>query len=304
MTGGAGFIGSHLVDELIGRGHEVVVLDDLSTGRLDNLTQSLDKSSFRFVEGDIRDAKIVKAVTVDIDTVVHEAAITSVTRSMKDPETTLEVNVTGTLNLLKASLNHNVERFVYASSCAVYGEPGRLPISENANHNPISPYASTKLSAELSCLKFLEKGVDTVNLRYFNVYGPRQGGEYAGVITKFLDRIQNDEPPIIYGDGKQTRDFVHVSDVVEATSLALEREEAIGETINVGSGERTTIDRLCETLLEISGKQDLQPIRKEAREGDIRHSQADIAKAREILNYAPQVPLKRGLEQLYKNLEQ
>ncbi|KXB02134.1 hypothetical protein AKJ43_02415, partial [candidate division MSBL1 archaeon SCGC-AAA261D19] len=243
--------------------------------------------------------KTVEEATNKIDVIVHEAAITSVPRSVRCPKLTMDVNVSGTLNLLKLGLERDIKRFVFASSCAVYGEAEELPIPETAKPKPSSPYASTKLSGESSCLKFLGKGLDTVCLRYFNVYGPRQGmGEYAGVILRFLDRLKDAQRPVIYGDGEQTRDFVHVNDVVKATISAIKSEDAVGEVINIGTGEATTINKLCSVLLKITKNQSLKPIYKDARAGDVRHSQADITKAKEILDYTPDISLKKGLKDL------
>lgn len=304
VTGGAGFIGSNLVDKLIAEGQEVTVLDDLSTGNFENLQKHINEPCFHFVKGDIRDLKTVKEATNEIDVIVHEAAITSVPRSVKCPKLTMDVNVSGTLNLLKLGLERDIKRFVFASSCAVYGEAEKLPIPETAKPKPSSPYASTKLSGESSCLKFLGKGLDTVCLRYFNVYGPRQGrGEYAGVILKFLNRLKDSRRPIIYGDGEQTRDFVHVNDVVKATISAIKNEDAVGEVINIGTGRATTINKLCNILIKITKNQSLKPIYKDARTGDVRRSQADITKAKGILGYAPEISLEKGLKDLQRQIK-
>jgi len=297
VTGGAGFIGSHVVDRLVLDGHEVVVLDDLSSGSLKNIEHHLDEPGFRFVEGDIRQARTVEKALEGVDAVIHEAAIASVPLSMKNPALTNEVNVLGTLNLLKASLEVGVKRFVYASSSAVYGAPSKLPISEDAPLKPISPYGESKMAAERHCQTFYEAyGLETVRLRYFNVYGPRQAAsEYAGVMPKFLERIRRDQPPVIFWDGEQTRDFVYIGDVVEATLLALDREGAAGEVFNIGTGEATTIKKLCEIFLKLTGKTHLKPIYMDAKPGDIRHSQADITKAMKLLGYKPKVSLEQGV---------
>ncbi len=303
VTGGAGFIGSHLVDGLLARGHSVTVLDKLSSGTMDNLKTHTGKPAFRFIQGDIRDAEAVKRALAGVDAVIHEAAMISVPLSIKNPEFARSVNVDGTLTLLKASLGHGVKRFVYSSSCAVYGEQAGLPISEDAPPQPLSPYASSKLAAEKNCLTFHEKeGLETVCLRYFNVYGPRQtAGEYAGVMMKFLERLRSDQPPIIYGDGEQTRDFVFVGDVAEATLLALERKGVAGEVINIGTGEATSINELCEIFLAAAGNTGLNPINKSPRAGDIRHSQADIKKAEKLLGFKPRVSLKEGVKRLWES---
>jgi UDP-glucose 4-epimerase len=299
VTGGAGFIGSHLVDALLVNGDTVIVLDDLSNGSMGNLKNHMNNPAFRFIQGDITDAKMVKTAVGGVDAIIHEAAKISVPLSIENPELVHSVNVDGTLALLKASLNRGVKRFVYASSCAVYGEQAKLPISEDAPPKPLSPYASSKLMAEQSCQTFYElEGLETVCLRYFNVYGPRQtGGEYAGVMIKFLERLRNNQPPIIHGDGGQTRDFVHVSDVVDATLLALERDVA-GKTLNIGTGEATSINELCEIFLRAAGNTRLKPIYGASRSGDIRHSQADITKAGKLLGFKPKISPENGVGKL------
>jgi len=304
VTGGAGFIGSHLVDALLTRGDAVTVLDNLSSGSMDNLKNHADNPAFRFIQGDIRGAEAVKRALAGADAIIHEAAMISVPLSIKDPGLAHSVNVDGTLTLLKASLDHGIKRFIYASSCAVYGEQAKLPISEDAPPKPLSPYASSKLVAEQSCQTFYElEGLETVCLRYFNVYGPRQtGGEYAGVMIKFLERLRNNQPPVIYGDGEQTRDFIYVSDVVDATLLALERDGVAGKTLNIGTGEATSINELCEIFLRAARKTELKPTHEAPRSGDIRRSQADIAKMRKLLGYEPRVSLEQGVEKLLRIL--
>jgi len=298
VTGGAGFIGSGIVDALLARGDEVVVLDDLSSGSLGNLKGCAGNPAFRFIRGDVRDEKVVGLALEGIEAVIHEAALISVPLSIEKPELVHSVNVGGTTTLLKASLAGGVKRLVYASSSAIYGEQGKLPIAEDAQPKPLSPYASSKLEAEQCCLAFCEReGLETVSLRYFNVYGPRQtSGEYAGVMVRFRDRLLSDQPPVIHGDGKQTRDFIHVSDVVEATLLALERDAA-GEVINIGTGKATSINELCELFLKTSGKT-LKPVHEAPRAGDIRHSQADVAKAEKVLGFKAKVTLEEGAQEL------
>jgi nucleoside-diphosphate-sugar epimerase len=265
----------------------------------------MDEKGFRFLEGDIRQVRTVEKALDGVDAVIHEAAIASVPFSIKNPSLTNEVNIFGTLNLLEASLRAEVKRFVHASSCAVYGAASELPIREDAPLKPLSPYASSKLAAEEHCKSFYEDyGLETVRLRYFNVYGPRQAaGEYAGVMLKFLERIRRDRPPIIFGDGGQTRDFVYIADVVEATLLALYREGIAGEVFNIGTGEATTINRLCEIFLELAGKPHLKPIYEDAKPGDIRHSQADITKATKFLGYRPKFSLERGVREFLNSAE-
>ena len=300
VTGGAGFIGSHIVDALIAEDLEVYILDNLYSGKRENIAQHLLKKCFHFIKGDIRDRETIKRAVREVDAVIHEAALVSVARSIEDPNLTNDVNVTGTLNLLKASLDAGVKRFIYASSAAVYGETEKLPNREDALTKPASPYAASKLTAEKHCRAFyLTHGLETVSLRYFNVYGPRQTcDQYSGVITNFIRNISKSEPPIIYGDGEQTRDFVNVQDVVEATVLSLNRKSAVGEELNIATGEPTTINRLAEILLNITGKTDLKPKHTDPRPGDIRQSYADISKAKKLLGYVPKTPLKEGLTKL------
>jgi len=300
VTGGAGFIGSHLVDRLLSEGFEVVVLDNLSNGSLENIAHHMGRRDFHFVRGDIRNRQLVKRLVKDVDVIFHEAAFVSVPRSVEEPALANEVNVAGTLNLLEACLNSDVERFIYASSSAVYGESEVLPKHEGLTPQPISPYAVSKLAAEHYVRVFYEVyGLKTVSLRYFNVYGPRQRyGPYSGVITIFINRLLRGEPPIIFGDGEQTRDFTNIRDVVEANMLALKSPGAVGEVFNVATGVATTINQLARMLQEITGRQELKPIHTKPRPGDIKHSYADIGKARKILGYQPQVPLRDGLAEL------
>ena len=303
VTGGAGFIGSHLVDRLIAEDLEVVVLDNLQGGKLGNIRQHIDKKNFRFVRDDIRNSDLVKDLVRDVDAVFHHAAIVSVPQSIEDPALVNDVNVNGTLNLLKASLDSNVKRFIYASSCAVYGDVENLPIKENSELKPLSPYGVSKLAAE-SYVKVFYKvfGLETVCLRCFNVYGPRQVyGPYSGVITQFIDRLEKDLPLVIFGDGEQTRDFVHVRDVVEANMLTLKDRGIIGEASNIATGAATTINQLAKILLEVTHKTRLRLIHTEPRRGDIRHSVADISRAKKELRYEPRISLKEGLKELAKS---
>jgi len=295
VTGGAGFIGSHLADRLLVEGYKVRVLDNLSTGTLQNIAGHLGRGGFRFVKGDIMDAVKVRRVLRGVKVVFHEAALTSVPDSVADPLPTNEVNATGTLKLLKASAQLGVRRLIYASSSSVYGEQTKQPIKEDSLPRPMSPYAASKLAGENYCSTFSRLGqLETVCLRYFNVYGPRQGrGPYSGVIRIFQDRLRGNKPPIIYGDGRQTRDFVSVLDVVQANMLAMRVKEAAGEVYNIGSGVKTSINMLAEMTTEASGKINMRPVHAPARPGDIRHSCADIAKACRILGYSPSFTLRR-----------
>jgi len=307
VTGGAGFIGSHIVDSLLAKDLEVTVLDNLSSGKMKNIGQHLNKENLHFIKGDIRDDDSVKQAVRNVDAVIHEAALVGVARSVENPFSTNEVNVTGTLNLLKASLDSGVKRFIYASSASVYGEIETLPKKETLPTRPISPYGTSKLAAENYCKAFFKVyGLETVSLRYFNVYGPRQtSGPYSGVITVFINRLLNDEPPIIHGDGTQTRDFTDVQDAVQASMLSLKCKNAVGEEFNVATGKQTTINQLAQALLNLTGKTSLQPTHTEPRQGDIKHSYADISKAKRVLGYEPKITLKEGLNALvewYKNI--
>ena len=302
VTGGAGFIGSHIVDRLLDEGFKVRVLDNLSTGEIKNLAQHQNKKSFQFIEGDIRNFDLVKRAVEGVDAVFHEAALVSVTRSVENPLLSNEVNITGTVNLLKACVDAHIKRFIYASSCAVYGDTETLPNHENLAPKPLSPYAVEKLAAEKYAKVFHNVyGIETVSLRYFNVYGPRQKhGPYSGVISIFINRLLENKPPIICGDGEQTRDFINVKDVVEANMLALSKRKAVGEVFNISTGEATTINKLTETIQKIMDKTSLKPVHAEPRPGDIKHSYGDITKARRNLEYEPKVQLEKGLSELVK----
>ena len=302
VTGGAGFIGSHIVDRLLDEGFKVRVLDNLSTGDITNLAQHQNKKSFQFIEGDIRNFHLVKRAVECVDAVFHEAALVSVTRSVENPLLSNEINITGTVNLLKACVDAQVKRFIYASSCAVYGDTETLPNHENLAPKPLSPYAVEKLAAEKYAKVFHNVyGLETVSLRYFNVYGPRQKcGPYSGVISIFINRLLENKPPIICGDGEQTRDFINVKDVVEANMLALSKRKAVGEVFNISTGEATTINKLTETIQKIMDKTSLKPVHAEPRPGDIKHSYGDISKARRNLEYEPKVQLEKGLSELVK----
>ncbi|MGD0204331.1 MAG: SDR family NAD(P)-dependent oxidoreductase [Candidatus Bathyarchaeia archaeon] len=299
VTGGAGFIGSHLVDRLVKDGYDIRVIDDLSTGRLGNIEGHLSAGKVDFVKGDIRDASLVSKSVDGVDVVVHLAALTSVPFSVKNPDLVFDVNVVGTLNLIRAYAQEDVDRFVFVSSCAVYGDPEFLPVREEHRPNPISPYAESKLLAERYCLGFQERQLlRSVVLRFFNVYGPRQGmNEYSGVITRFVDRVRRKEPLVVYGDGSQTRDFVCVYDVVDAVLASMKSSCAEGEVFNVGSGKPTSIGELAKTVLELAGV-DLMIRYEKARAGDIKHSYADISKAKKLLGYEPRVCLRDGLRVL------
>jgi len=305
VTGGAGFIGSHIVDRLLSDGLEVTVIDNLSTGRLENVAHHQGKKGFHFIKGDIRNLEDVRKTVGDADAVFHLAAIVNVPLSIKDPLLANDVNVRGTLNLLEASLKENIQRFVYVSSCAVYGEARYLPINEEHRIMPLSPYGISKFTAEHYCRIFHKiHGLKAVCLRFFNVYGPRQSeGPYSGVITQFMNRLKQRKPPIIYGDGEQTRDFVYVKDVVEATILALGCQHCGGEVINIGAGKPTTINELSRVLMKMFREPCVKPEYAPLRAGDIRDSHADIGKAERVLRYKPRIRLEEGIRRLIQSLD-
>lgn len=299
VTGGAGFIGSHLVDRLVAEGYGVRVLDDLSAGKLENIAGHLRAGRVDFVKGDIRDSAVVAKCLDSVAVVVHLAALTSVTFSVANPDLTFDVNAFGTLNLLRTCVEQAVDKFVFVSSCAVYGDPEFLPVDEGCKANPISPYAESKFLAERYCLRFdKRKLLRSVVLRFFNVYGPRQGlNDYSGVITRFVDRVRKKEPLVVYGDGSQTRDFVSVHDIVEAVLASMRSVAAQGQVFNIGSGKPTSINELAKTILELAGV-DLEIRHEKPRVGDIKDSYADISKAKKVLGYKPRVDLREGLEGL------
>lgn len=295
ITGGCGFIGSNLAEELSKR-YDVVVLDDLSSGSLKNI----DGLDVEFIKGSITNIDLLKEFFRDIDCVFHQAAVVSIQDSIENPIKVNEVNVEGTLNVLVAARDAGVKKIINASSCAVYGDASKLPLREEAKVNPKSPYAVTKLVGEYYCKIFSEiYGLRTVSLRYFNVYGPKQyyTSDYAAVIPKFITRIIRGKSPIIYGDGKQTRDFIFVKDVVLANVLALE-SKAEG-VFNIATGKAISIEELASLIMDILGK-DLEIKYDKPREGDIRHSIGDISKAKEILGFEPKYSIEKGLRETVK----
>jgi nucleoside-diphosphate-sugar epimerase len=297
VTGGAGFIGSHLVENLVKQGHDVRVLDNFLTGKRENIVEFLEEIDL--IEGDIRDLETCRQALEGVDFVLHQAALPSVPRSIEDPLLTNEINIGGTLNLLLASKEKKVRKFVFASSSSVYGDDEILPKKEGSEGVPLSPYAVTKLVGEKYCQVFsLAFGLSTISLRYFNIYGPRQDpfSQYAAVIPLFITKIIQGERPVIFGDGEQSRDFTYVANIVAANRLAIEAPETSGEIINVACGDKTTVNQLYETIKKILQK-DLAPIFEDPRPGDIRHSFADIAKARELLKYKPKISLTGGLQE-------
>jgi UDP-glucose 4-epimerase len=300
VTGGAGFIGSHLVDRLIAEGSEVTVLDNFDTGKLHNVS---GHKNLRIVKGDIRDYALIRRTVEDVDAVFHEAALVSTVLSVQDPLAANEINVTGTLNLLKASSDLGVKRFIYASSAAVYGNTSVPRKKEDMPLDPASPYGMSKLAAEKYAKIFYELyGLETVSMRYFNVYGPRQRFDekwaYGGVISIFLERLLKNMPLVVHGDGEQTRDFVYVKDVVEANMLVLKTSGAAGEVFNIGTGKRITVNKVAQILKEMTNRENLENVHADSRPGDVRHGYADISKAERVLNYAPKFSIERGLTEL------
>ena len=300
VAGGAGFIGSHIVEKLLKANKEVTVLDNLYTGQIENLERHSQNKNFRFVKGDVRNLDLVKQVVGDVDAVFNLAAIVSVPRSIENPLLVNDVNVGGALNLLKASSDSGVKRFVQSSSASVYGNPEKLPLREDSPTKPISPYAVAELAAENYANAFYSVyGLETVCLRYFNVFGPRQTcSSYSGVITIFVNQLLRNQSPTVLGDGEQTRDFVYVEDVASANILALTQNSAQGEIFNISSGRATTLNTLVKLLQETMGKMNLDPVYSETRLGDIKHSWANIEKAKSILGYEPMISLETGLRRL------
>jgi len=296
ITGGAGFIGSHIVRELLRRRQTIRVLDNFSTGTEENLHDCL--SRIELIRGDVRDRRVVRQAVRGIDYILHQAALASVPRSIDHPVETNQVNVGGTLSLLQAAREAGTRRFVLASSSSVYGPSPRLPKRENARPNPISPYAISKFTGEQYCRVFFQLyGLPTVCLRYFNVFGPRQNpaSQYAAVIPKFILALLQGTRPVIHGDGRQSRDFSYVSNVVQANILACRVEQAGGQVINVACGRRYTINDLAARLSRLAGLRSA-PVHTAPRPGDVRHSLADITKARQLLGYRPTVSFEEGLE--------
>jgi len=303
VTGGAGFIGSHIVDRLLRQDFGVVVIDNLTAGSIKNIAHREEKGKFHFIKGDILDFPTVKRTVKEIDAVFHEAALASVTHSIENPILANEVNVKGTLNLLKASSDLGVKRFIHASTAAIYGDTETSPKKENMSANPNSPYGVSKLAAENYVRTFHELyGLETVSLRYFNVYGPRQNFDincaYGGVITIFLNRLLRNMPPIIFGDGEQTRDFIFVEDVVEANMLALDSRNAGGSAFNIGTGIGVSVNQIADLLKELLNKKNLKNIYKEPRPVESRYSYADIRKAERTLGFHPKFDIKKGLAEL------
>ena len=295
VTGGAGFIGSHLSEELIRRGHRTRVADSLVTGKRANLDHI---PGVEFVQGDLADFEFAKRVVAGCDYVLHQAALPSVPRSVKDPITSNRANIDATLNVLVASRDAGVKRVVFAGSSSAYGNTLTLPKHEGMPSNPLSPYALQKVVGEQYLQMFtVLYGLETVTIRYFNVFGPRQdpSSQYSGVISLFATALLENRAPTIYGDGEQTRDFTYVANVVDGVLRACEAPDASGKVINVATGDRISLNRLFEAMRKVIGA-DVKPAYGAPRAGDVRDSQADITRAKELLGYEPSVRLEEGLQ--------
>lgn len=296
ITGGAGFVGSHIATALVDAGARVRVVDDLSTGYLKNLRHI--ESKIDFIEGSVGDAATLGRALRDVEWVFHEAAIPSVPRSVDRPRESHDASVNATFALLLAARDQKVRRVVYAASSSAYGDQPELPKREDMKPAPLSPYAVGKLVGEYYGQVFTNVyGLETVSLRYFNVFGPRQdpGSQYSGVISRFMSALVNGEQPIIYGDGGQSRDFTFVSNVVDANLRAAESADAVGKVINVANGRQVTLNELLEIMKKVTGKSTAAATYEPLRVGDVRHSLADISLARSLLGYEPRVGLEEGL---------
>ncbi|MBX3299382.1 MAG: SDR family oxidoreductase [Acidobacteria bacterium] len=296
VTGGAGFIGSNLADELLLRGGKVRIVDNFATGYRENLDEI--SGDFEFIEGDLTDPDVAKRAVEGVDIVFHQAALPSVPRSVADPLETHNACVNATLNLLVAAREAGVRRFIYAASSSAYGDQPILPKVESMRPDPMSPYAVAKLTGEYYCRSFFEVyGLETVSLRYFNVFGPRQdpSSMYSGVISRFIDAFLSDKTPVIYGDGEQSRDFTYVANVVEANIRAASAPDAAGKVMNVANGERISLNELLKVLGRVTGRNDITAEYLEERKGDVKHSQADNRLAIDTIGYSTLVGLEEGL---------
>ncbi|MGI8837326.1 MAG: SDR family oxidoreductase [Pyrinomonadaceae bacterium] len=297
VTGGAGFIGSHIASGLIQAGAKVRIIDDLSTGYRENVAEI--GGDVDFVQATLADESALRKVLEDVELVFHEAAIPSVPRSIENPRQTHIASVDSTFSLLLAARDKGVKRLVYAASSSAYGDQPTLPKVETMLPDPLSPYAVAKLVGEYYCQVFTRVyGLETVSLRYFNVFGPRQdpSSQYSGVISRFISALLSGQRPVIYGDGEQSRDFTYIDNVVAANLKAAETTEGIGQIINIANGERITLNQLLDQLKRLTGKNDVQADYQPPRLGDVRDSLADITRAREFLNFAPEVDLQTGLK--------
>jgi nucleoside-diphosphate-sugar epimerase len=296
VTGGAGFVGSHIAAALAGAGARVRVLDDLSTGHAENLEEV--GGDVEFVRGGLNEPDALERALRGVEVVFHQAAIPSVPRSVDNPEETHRACVDGTFALLVAARRAGVRRVVYAASSSAYGDQPTMPKSEEMRPEPLSPYAAAKLVGEYYCQVWTRVyGFETVCLRYFNVFGPRQdpSSQYSGVISRFISALASGGRPVIYGDGEQSRDFTYVSNVVDGNLRAAESPRAVGRVLNVATGRQTTLNELLDTLKRLTGRTEVEAEYREPRVGDVRHSLADIGRARELLGYEPWVGLEEGL---------
>ena len=297
VTGGAGFIGSNLADELIRRGAKVKIIDNLLTGYHENLEEI--EGDFEFIEGDIANAEVIGQAVNGIDFIFHEAALPSVPRSVANPLETHNACVNGTFNVLTAARDAGVKRVIYAASSSAYGDQQTLPKVETMAPEPLSPYAAAKLTGEYYCRVFSQVyGLETYSLRYFNVFGPRQdpSSQYSGVISRFIDSFMKGGSPIIFGDGKQSRDFTYIANVVDANVRALDAEDGVGQVMNVANGERVSLLELVEVMKSVTGNTDVKVDFQPERKGDVKHSQADNQRAIQWLGYTKLVGLEEGIK--------
>jgi len=301
ITGGAGFIGSNLADELIRQGARVSIIDNFVTGFRENLDEIA--GDFDFVEGDINDDGALKKALENVEIIFHQAALPSVPRSVENPKETHEACVNGTFNLLAKAKESGVKRVIYAASSSAYGDQPTLPKIETMLPEPMSPYAGAKLMGEYYCQVFSRVyNLETISLRYFNVFGPRQNpaSQYSGVISRFVDALMGGKTPVIYGDGETSRDFTYIANVVDANIKAVQTSKGIGKVMNVANGERITLNELLETLKKITGKEDVRAEYQPERKGDVKHSQAANQRAVECLGYEKLVGLEAGLRETIK----
>lgn len=296
VTGGAGFIGSHLVDGLV-KDNYVVILDNFSSGEKENIINHVGKSNVEIITGDIRDEELLYRITKDTDIVCH-LAVQCLRVSLKNPEIVHEVNATGTLNLLNASLENSVKRFIYVSSSEVYGSAKEIPMSEDHPLEPTTVYGASKLAGELYTLAYYRTyGLETIVVRPFNTYGPREHlqGVYGEVIPRFVLRILNGMPPVIFGDGTQTRDFTYVTDTVKGIIMASECDEMVGQTVNIARGQEVSINDLASIIANKLGKNDIKPVNEQKRPGDVMRHYADISKAKKLFGYNPEIDIQKGI---------
>ncbi|MFH1778087.1 MAG: SDR family oxidoreductase [Candidatus Omnitrophota bacterium] len=304
VTGGAGFIGSNIAEQLAEKGNKVIIIDNLESGKLENIETF--KDTVEFVKGDIRDRKLLDKILPGVEYISHQAALRSVPKSLDNPQSYNEVNIAGTLTLLEAARDARVKRVVFASSSSIYGDTEILPQTEDILPKLISPYALSKLAGEYYCRIFTKNfGMETVSLRYFNVFGPRQSleNEYAVVIPKFITCMLRDESPPVHGDGLQSRDFSYIDNVVLANILACKANNVAGEVFNIACNERHTVLDIIKVTNMILGK-DINPIHEPPRKGDVRHTEADISKAKKLLNYKPSVGFEEGIKKTIEYFKQ